>query len=65
MSLVVKKTLEQIGVQTVEATGSPRGRRGRTSLGKKREDIKKQRTMIGDADKEWKVRVQNLSWNPF
>jgi hypothetical protein len=64
VSLVVRKTLEQIGVQTVEVTRTPR--KSRTSLGQKRDEIKKQRTMIsGNADKEWKVSIQNLSWNPF
>jgi hypothetical protein len=59
VSLVVRKTLEQIGVHTVEATGMRR--RGQTSLGQKRGEIKKQRLMIsGDADKEWKVCNQDL-----
>lgn len=62
VSLVVRRTLEQIGVQTVEVTrtGVTR-RRGRTSLGQKREEINKQRTMIsGNTDKEWKVSIHNL-----
>jgi hypothetical protein len=63
VSLVVRKTLEQIGVQTVEVTGTRR--RSRTSLGQKREEIKKQRAIIGNADKEWKVSIRNLSWNLF
>ena len=63
VSLVVRRTLEQIGVQTVEVTGTRR--RSRTSLGQKRDEIKQQQTIIGNADKEWKVSIQNLSWNPF
>ena len=63
VSLVVRRTLEQIGVQRVEVTGTRR--RSRTSLGQKREEIKQQRTIIGNADKEWKVSIQNLSWNTF
>jgi hypothetical protein len=56
VSLVVRKTLEQIGVQTVEVTRTHR--RSRTNLGRKREEIKKQRTIISDnADKEWKVSI--------
>lgn len=66
VSLVVRSTLEQIGVQTVEITETRRKARGRASLGQKREEIKKQQMKIsGDADKEWKVSIQNLGWNPF
>ena len=63
VSLVVRRTLEQIGVQTVEVTGTRR--KSRTSLGQKRGEIKQQRTIIGNADKEWKVSIQNWSWNLF
>jgi hypothetical protein len=55
VSLVVRRTLEQIGIQTVEVTGTRR--RSRTSLGQKREEIKQQRAIIGNADKEWKVSI--------
>jgi hypothetical protein len=61
VSLLVRSTLEQIGVQTVEVTETPRRARARTSLGQKREEIKKQQMKIsGDSDKEWKVSIQNL-----
>ena len=62
VSLVVRSTLEQIGVQTVEVTETRRRARGRASLGQKREEIKKQQMKIsGVADKEWKVSIQNLA----
>ena len=66
VSLVVKSTLEQIGIQAVEVTETRRRARGRISLGQKREDIQKQQMKIsGAADKEWKVSIRNLGWNPF
>jgi hypothetical protein len=66
VNLVVRSTLEQIGVQTVEITKTRHRAQGRASLGQKREEIKKQQIKIsGDADKEWKVSIQKLGWNPF
>lgn len=59
VNLVVRSTLEQIGVQTVEKTETRRRARGRNSLGQKREEIKKQQMKIpDDADKEWKVSIK-------
>lgn len=66
VSRLVRSTLEQIGVQTVEVTKMRRRAWGRTSLGQKREEIMKQQMKISvDADKEWKVSIQNLGWNLF
>jgi hypothetical protein len=65
VSLVVRSTLEQIGIQTVEINETRRRARGQTGLGQKREEIKKQQMKISvNADKEWKVSIQNLGWNP-